>query len=44
MPRTEAIFKWVFKADPPSTKTLEFVSTPSAGLDKEAVEARIKVL
>ena len=41
MPRTEAIFRWVYGLDVPGTPyTLTFEATPDAGIAPETLEAR----
>ena len=40
MPRTEAIFRWVFGAAPDTGYELSFESTEDAGLSPEALDAR----
>jgi uncharacterized SAM-binding protein YcdF (DUF218 family) len=40
MPRTEAIFRWIFGAPPVAGYSLSFESVPDVGLERSVLEAR----
>ena len=40
MPRTEAIFRWIYSLDAPAPFNLQFVATENAGLNNEDLRAR----
>jgi hypothetical protein len=40
MPRTEALFRWIYSLDAPSCD-LDFDATPELGIDPDALAARI---
>ena len=43
MPRTEAIFRWIFSLDQPCPGySIEFCETPNTGMSQEVLEARVR--
>jgi uncharacterized SAM-binding protein YcdF (DUF218 family) len=43
MPRTEAVFRWVFGLEAPGTRcSLDFLTSPDAGIDGERLKERVE--